>query len=291
MQVRTILPHLLDDLIKEYGVKNEDRENRSLWLIGNHSDELTPWIPVLARMMNASGFFIIPCCPFDFFKKYQRRSNIAGKSNYHNYLEYICTVGDDFGYKPMLDNLRIPSTKKICVVGLDCSRNFEAGQLDAKVAKVMEELKGGNQQGGIVKFVPREDPRQTGVFYDRTIQQGIVVGIFNLIMKGWEEKISKQDGWYTGRDDVTFKEIAEGLSDNEREGLKKMGNGLRTVIKSHRNLFTFEGNIVKLRVPKPSDIKHVSQSSRHKIKTRECFFKEKHPQGCPLSEELCSFKH
>lgn len=40
------------------------------WLIGNHSDELTPWIPVMAsRSSFTTRYFVLPCCAHDFNKK------------------------------------------------------------------------------------------------------------------------------------------------------------------------------------------------------------------------------
>ena len=39
------------------------------WIIGNHSDELTPWMPVMARRSNAK-MFLLPCCPFEFYGTY-----------------------------------------------------------------------------------------------------------------------------------------------------------------------------------------------------------------------------
>ena len=50
------------------------------WIIGNHSDELTPWMPVLARRSNAK-LFLLPCCPFEFYGKL-RRSKSGSKSHY-----------------------------------------------------------------------------------------------------------------------------------------------------------------------------------------------------------------
>ena len=44
------------------------------WILGNHSDELTPWIPVLAALSgHRTSFWVLPCCPFSFSAKYQRR--------------------------------------------------------------------------------------------------------------------------------------------------------------------------------------------------------------------------
>ena len=48
------------------------------WLIGNHSDELSPWLPVMAaRAARLSGrachFLLIPCCLFDFHGRFVSR--------------------------------------------------------------------------------------------------------------------------------------------------------------------------------------------------------------------------
>jgi tRNASer (uridine44-2'-O)-methyltransferase len=46
------------------------------WVIGNHSDELTPWIPVIAFNSGPqTNFFILPCCPFDFRGKFGRNGS------------------------------------------------------------------------------------------------------------------------------------------------------------------------------------------------------------------------
>ncbi|TFK33395.1 DUF1613 domain-containing protein [Crucibulum laeve] len=45
-----------------------------VFLIGNHADELTPWVPVLATLHNASGYISIPCCAWSFDAKFERSS-------------------------------------------------------------------------------------------------------------------------------------------------------------------------------------------------------------------------
>ena len=44
-------------------------EGKTVWLIGNHSDELTPWIPLIAHNQTQKGyrcqFMVIPCCFHD----------------------------------------------------------------------------------------------------------------------------------------------------------------------------------------------------------------------------------
>lgn len=72
------------------------------WLIGNHSDELTPWIPLLAAQSSPKcNFFLLPCCFFDFWAKYQRKN--SSNSQYTEYVEYIGSIckkcGFDVSYK------------------------------------------------------------------------------------------------------------------------------------------------------------------------------------------------
>lgn len=80
------------------------------WLLGNHSDELTPWIPVMAlqstvqRLKQAASsllvpavrFWVLPCCPFSFFGKFQRPAGGSSGSRYLEYLRYVCKVKFSF---------------------------------------------------------------------------------------------------------------------------------------------------------------------------------------------------
>ena len=84
------------------------------WLIGNHSDELTPWIPVISALSN-SNFFVLPCCPFEFKTKFNRRNTKL--SAYSDYMNYISEVIEICGFKVEKDKLKIPSTKRTCFVG------------------------------------------------------------------------------------------------------------------------------------------------------------------------------
>ncbi|XP_072112043.1 probable tRNA (uracil-O(2)-)-methyltransferase isoform X1 [Mobula birostris] len=86
------------------------------WLIGNHSDELTPWIPVIAaRSSYSCCYFVLPCCFYDFYGKYCRRETT--NTQYRAYLNFITEVGSVCGFKVEEDCLRIPSTKRVCLIG------------------------------------------------------------------------------------------------------------------------------------------------------------------------------
>ncbi|XP_078534662.1 putative tRNA (uracil-O(2)-)-methyltransferase isoform X2 [Lissotriton helveticus] len=86
------------------------------WLIGNHSDELTPWLPVIAaRSSYSCCYLVLPCCFFNFHGKYNRRE--CKKTQYREYLDFITEVGITCGFDVEEDCLRIPSTKRVCLIG------------------------------------------------------------------------------------------------------------------------------------------------------------------------------
>ncbi|KAG8192430.1 hypothetical protein JTE90_017960 [Oedothorax gibbosus] len=92
------------------------------WIIGNHPDELTPWIPVIAaRSSYKMRAFILPCCFYTFDGKYAR--NHHDHTQYQSYLKFIKTLCESMGFNTQFDKLRIPSTKRTCLVCT--SRNYK----------------------------------------------------------------------------------------------------------------------------------------------------------------------
>ena len=92
------------------------------WLIGNHSDELTPWIPVIAAKSSyRSSFLVIPCCPHDFDRKFIRSN--TEQSQYSEYLEYVEKIGRACGFDVLTDRLKIPSTKRNCLLAFERTYN------------------------------------------------------------------------------------------------------------------------------------------------------------------------
>uniref|UniRef100_A0A182SF20 tRNA (uracil-O(2)-)-methyltransferase n=1 Tax=Anopheles maculatus TaxID=74869 RepID=A0A182SF20_9DIPT len=87
------------------------------WIIGNHSDELSPWIPVIAaRSSYRCRFFLLPCCAYEFDgSKYQRQN--CSLSQYGDFLNYATEIARVCGFHVEMDRLRIPSTKRTCLVG------------------------------------------------------------------------------------------------------------------------------------------------------------------------------
>ena len=103
------------------------------FLIGNHADELTPWIPPLATRYLASGYLSIPCCAWSFDARFDRAQdvpfcavdteslNLGGEgvagSSYALYRVWLAALSVHCGWAVEVEMLRIPSTRNWAVVG------------------------------------------------------------------------------------------------------------------------------------------------------------------------------
>ncbi|KAJ9476477.1 tRNA (uracil-O(2)-)-methyltransferase [Pseudozyma hubeiensis] len=101
---------------------DDDDEWKGAWLIGNHADQLTPWIPLLATHHCAQGFINLPCCYYDLDGTRDFPLLLKGEpgetlSRNEQYLAYISKLHQESGWQVELDPLRIPSTKNWCFVG------------------------------------------------------------------------------------------------------------------------------------------------------------------------------
>jgi hypothetical protein len=119
------------------------------WIIANHSDELTPWVPLIASRNNRR-YFVLPCCEWDFDKRFtQKKKN---KSRYQCYLEYIKMIGEISGYKVEVEHLRIPSTRNIAHIGRTRTIDpMNSGEVQRVAQQQLELLR----KSGFVQFVPR----------------------------------------------------------------------------------------------------------------------------------------
>lgn len=50
----------------------QTKSGKGRFVIGNHADEMQPWVPVLAALTNAE-YLSIPCCAWDFDTRFQMR--------------------------------------------------------------------------------------------------------------------------------------------------------------------------------------------------------------------------
>ena len=243
------------------------------WLIGNHSDELTPWIPVMANLSN-SNFFVLPCCSFDFYGKFQRISQ--KKSQYRDYLDHIFEIGQKCGFYMEEDKLRIPSTKRVCFIG-----TFK----DSMNSDLLQSLK--------QDFVPREAEEKVKncTKVPKTVIKTIIEAIVHALLK---VKNDENLSWNCGGTlDLSFISGSV-LSAELLKELKSECGGLQTLLRNHNNIFIVDKGTVRLRNPAVDHHnlgkKKPNQNAIEKYKkTRPCWFFQNHPQGCPSTD--CHWIH
>ncbi|KAF9154200.1 hypothetical protein BG015_001574 [Linnemannia schmuckeri] len=112
-------------------IPNETAYEDVDWIIGNHADELAPWVPIIAsRSKPLTRFVVIPCCFFDLNGSRYQFAEGAPEGKYKAYQGYIGRVIETCGYELQTEVLRIPSTKNIALVGM--SRRRKRGSDDIK---------------------------------------------------------------------------------------------------------------------------------------------------------------
>jgi len=124
-------------------------------VIGNHADELTPYVPILSVLYGASGYLNVPCCPWDLDQKFCRTNsaqyplperdleggdyrkdisvgtdagdrwieslNLGGDgkftSSYSAYRIWLARLTSWCGWEVETEVLRIPSTRNWALIG------------------------------------------------------------------------------------------------------------------------------------------------------------------------------
>jgi tRNASer (uridine44-2'-O)-methyltransferase len=273
------------------------------YIIGNHSDELSPWIPVIAaRSSYATKYFLLPCCAFDFDgAKYQRKS--CTKSQYNDFLDYVQQISEVCGYRTAVDRLKIPSTKRICVIG--DSRTYaedrfeEYGEaiqafIDGRCRK---EAPGGDGDAWSENFKPREGVEK--VRNCTQIEKSVISEIVRLV---FDQLIVKRrimpefhPTWNCGGA-ATLSELVRAIPGDLLKQLKAECGGLQTLLKNNHQIFEIQKGTVRLRLPKKLDEKRREFESRATTKEfickqKECWFLANHPDGCPFAAADCSYKH
>ncbi|KAI9543416.1 hypothetical protein NQZ68_012066 [Dissostichus eleginoides] len=293
------------------------------WLIGNHSDELTPWIPVIAaRSSYSCRYFVLPCCFFDFFAKYQRRH--CKKSQYKEYIDFITEVSAVSGFNTEEDCLRIPSTKRVCLVGK--SRNYQISdeaeaeerrahyiQSRQKAPKATVQRSDIRSDGNCchgegdpdrtpdsswgVGFQPRDkvETVRNCAALPRDFVNGVVLQVANVILGMNEEDGGGSSSDWNRGGSLSVNEAAGLMKQETLQLLKKECGGLQTLLKNNHQVFRVEGGRVYIRDWR--DRKASRADTKRKplapgaLKTRACWFYDHHPQRCPLQAELCAFAH
>uniref|UniRef100_A0A8C9XJQ6 tRNA (uracil-O(2)-)-methyltransferase n=1 Tax=Sander lucioperca TaxID=283035 RepID=A0A8C9XJQ6_SANLU len=280
------------------------------WLIGNHSDELTPWIPVIAaRSSYSCRYFVLPCCFFDFYAKYQRRQ--CKKSQYKEYIDFITEVSQVSGFSTEEDCLRIPSTKRVCLVGQ--SRNYqlsdeaEAEQRRAHYIQSRQPSSGATVQRETLTgprdsswgegFQPRDrvETVRNCAALPRDFVDGVVLQVANVLLGMTEgDGRGSSSDWNRGGS-LSVSEVAGLLEQETLQLLKNECGGLQTLLKNNHQVFRVEGGRVYIRDWRDRKSSRVDTKRKPvalgALKTRPCWFYDHHPQRCPLQAQHCAFAH
>lgn len=275
------------------------------WIIGNHSDELSPWIPVIAaRSSFKCRFFVLPCCAYEFDgKKYQRRS--AQNSQYMDFLNYVESISDVCGFHTTVDRLKIPSTKRICIIGT--RRNYDGADFvsqNAKIQKFIDQesnTKSSTEQWN-ADFRPRcsSEKVQNCTQIDKSIEKEIVGIVFEQLLR---KKRYLADFWapdWNVGGKIALADLIRLIPREKLKALKSECGGLQTLLKNNSQIFHVNKGAVEIRVPvkycdKLDELKHRNADKftekQLQFKQKPCWFLANHPDGCPFDAENCSFKH
>lgn len=257
------------------------------WIIGNHSDELTPWIPVISTFNSPTcNFFLLPCCAYEFDGSKFRRNN-SSKSLYNDYLDYVEKICMKCGFDIKRDKLRIPSTKRVCFVSY--GRFHEANEFEdfkKSIETFIEESsiqinpRQSNSWNINIKLRDSEEKVINCTRIDRTLKENIVKLISEILLRG-----PSMETWNEGKP-TRIEDIIKTLPPDLLKELKNQGKGLQTFIKNHHHIFKLNNGTVIFRKPVSSN-----EKKSKNWKQKPCWFFYHHPDSCPLEDGECSYKH
>lgn len=256
------------------------------WLIGNHSDELTPWMAVLARKLNAN-YLLIPCCSFDFdgtkfdknqpnFKEFlkspHRSKSVGTHAQYQSYIKSIALELCHFETFQE-DILRIPSTKKQAFIGrLSEAQRRESSAWDFPLPYTISTP----SEDGSKKLLPRHDWRTE-------VQNRVAFYLLRNVSD------SRETEWSVGRQSTVKDIIRECSLQDKLPEIKSIKGGLKAILLHNSQLFQI-GKFGEIAIRNwPED--NTKRRKLEHLKTRDCWFLHHHPQGCPLDDAQCSFRH
>ncbi|KAK6192480.1 hypothetical protein SNE40_003938 [Patella caerulea] len=256
------------------------------WLIGNHSDELTPWIPVMtARSSYNCCYFVLPCCHHDFDSKFNERG--IGESQYQTYLQFVKKVGGACGFNVEEDTLRIPSTKRVCFIGrtrnyditdelsIDeqrtlfinnrCSKGDNSNKTcDEGVNPTTAEKcdTSSNKKRKISDSAVTDSNKWTEKFQPRSnkeiarncqsvskeTKERIVNVVFEKILSCGDDRVTtKHETVWNRGGSLPLASVADLFSGEILQELKSECGGLQTLLRNHNHIFQVTGGVVRLR--------------------------------------------
>lgn len=212
-------------------------------------------------------------------------------SQYSEYLDYVKGISELCGFKSDVDKLKIPSTKRVCIVGRGRTYSAETFlEVDQKVQKFINERCGketnSDNKCWAKDFAPRSSTEivRNCTQLNRDFVNELILKIVHFLLQE-KNSIPKHDGgdWNVGGK-IKFSDLPKLLSNDDLKELKRECGGLKTLLKNHRYLFDVQKDVFSLRKP-------LSKSESMKYVNKPCWFFANHPDGCLFSIEKCGYKH
>ncbi len=194
---------------------------------------------------------------------------------------------------------------QVCFIGCHSTTGFEsAEEVEQRIAAVLREARGRGQKGrggycqsddnSLPKFQTREKIEEVKncTKLPKQLQQRIVMRIADHLLSTEHVKlVVTSDGrrmdWNLGGC-LTLDKCAALLSSEEKEQLKAQNGGLQTLLRNHRQTFRLVRGSVRLRDWAEEVCAAVEAPKK---KSKVCWFWRSHPQGCPVSDSRCTFRH
>lgn len=202
-----------------------------------------------------------------------------------------------------MDRLKIPSTKRVCIIGN--ARNYPVEKFDEQ-CKIIQSFindrtksKCSNEtEAWSSAFIPRSNVElvKNCTTVDRGVQSDIVRCVFEhlLTKRRYVEEINSL--WNIGGQ-VGLEDLAKLVPTGLLRKLKSECGGLQTLLRNNHQIFLVQKGIVQLRPP-VRYAERLQQVPKKKylqkpmlLKQKVCWFKDNHPDGCPFTDAECSFKH
>ena len=171
-----------------------------------------------------------------------------------DYLKKISTICD---FKDTLvDKLKIPSTKRICLIGK--GRNHDESKFDENSKRIQafindtlnqSKSQSGNSEAWAQNFVAREayQPVRNCTQIDRTLSENIIKIIFDKLLAS-ENFGFKFKSWNIGGE-LKLLEAAQLIPTEMLKQIKSECGGLQTLLRNNNQIFEVMKGIVKIKPP------------------------------------------
>jgi tRNASer (uridine44-2'-O)-methyltransferase len=170
-------------------------------------------------------------------------------------------------YNVQFDKLRIPSTKRFCII---CQ---PYGTIKPDTSPVIERI-------------------EQMIKSDLTIRSKVepIKNCTNLPREFLAQAISLIAKILLDKQQVHLSELPKLLGNDITKVLKSQCGGLQTLLRNHKHVFEIRDGMVMFAVPQSID-EEMSDERKLRLKQKQCWFYFNHPDGCPLTEAKCCFVH